>query len=163
MDEYLAKPFTRCQLCSVLETVLAQPAPGEAAAASAAAPAVCAVSPDAVLDEGALAALRELQQSGRPDIVERTIALYRENAPRLVDDLKQGAETRNLVALGRASHTLKSSSANIGAVTLAVRCSELETLARDGMVAEACGLVDAVVADHAAVEAALSRRLKTAA
>jgi HPt (histidine-containing phosphotransfer) domain-containing protein len=116
-----------------------------------------------VLDERVFAALRQLQRVNRPDIVKRTIGLYFENAPRLLQELREGAIKRDAAVLGRASHTLKSNSANVGAIRLAARCSELEALARSGDVAKACSLVRGVIEDYIIVDAVLSEHLGKAA
>jgi HPt (histidine-containing phosphotransfer) domain-containing protein len=120
-------------------------------------------SPNDVLDERVFAALRQLQRADRPDIVRRTIGLYLDSAPHLLEELREGAISRDVAALGRASHTLKSNSANVGAIRLAARCNELETLARSGMVAEACALVHGVIEDFSTANAELSEQLKKAA
>ncbi|HEV2300953.1 MAG TPA: response regulator [Stellaceae bacterium] len=165
MDGYLSKPFTRGQLCSVLEIVLAKPGSPGAGTGIEKAPVepAPALPAGVVLDEAALTTLRQLQRAGRPDIVKRTIDLYLENAPRLLKELQEGAETDDVAALGRASHTLKSNSANVGAVRLAALCNDLETLARSGLVPESRALVATVVEEYAAVNAALSVHVTTAA
>jgi two-component system, sensor histidine kinase and response regulator len=165
MDDYLSKPFTSCQLCAALEAALGaqgspdRPAPQSSILAAAATPA----EPTVVLDEAVLTALRQLQRAGRPDIVKRTIALYLASAPQLLQDLKIAADGRDVTGLGRASHTLKSSSANVGATRLATVCGELEALARSGMIVEACTLVARVVAEYSAAKAALGTHLDRAA
>jgi two-component system, sensor histidine kinase and response regulator len=166
MDEYLSKPFARCHLCSVLEVALAEPgAPGAAPAIQELPVELATPAPPegVVLDESVLGALRQLQRVGRPDIVKRTIDLYLENAPRLLKELEEGAATRDMALLRRASHTLKSNSANVGAIKLAARCRELEMLARSGMVGDACSLVAGVIEEYAAANAALSMHLASAA
>jgi CheY-like chemotaxis protein/HPt (histidine-containing phosphotransfer) domain-containing protein len=167
MDDYLSKPFTSAQLAAVLEAVLRSDAGGRLTPANSSvgplAGPSAATAGVVVLDEKVLTALRDLQRAGRPDIVKRTIDLYLEDAPRLLLDLHHAAESHNVAALGRASHTLKSSSANVGATRLAAACNELETLARTGMIGEAGELVSAVVAEYAAAKAALSTHLDRAA
>jgi HPt (histidine-containing phosphotransfer) domain-containing protein len=116
-----------------------------------------------VLDERVFAALRQLQRADRPDIVRRTISLYLDSAPGLLEELREGAARRDIGVLGRASHTLKSNSANVGAIRLAARCSELEALARSGDVAKACSLVRGVIEDYIIVDAVLSEHLGKAA
>jgi two-component system sensor histidine kinase/response regulator len=161
MDDYLTKPFTRCQLCSVLRTLLAPSGfveePEQDNSPSPETPPVA--SENAVFDDNVLNALRQLQRAGRPDIVQRTLDLYLENAPRLLRELQDGAANGDVATLGRASHMLKSNSANVGALKLASRCNELETLARAGSVARAAELVAGVGAEFEAVKAALNAHL----
>jgi HPt (histidine-containing phosphotransfer) domain-containing protein len=89
--------------------------------------------------------------------------LYLDRAPQLVKELRQGAISGDAQALRRASHTLKSNSANVGALKLASRCGELEATALSGAVSDAVPLVDAVVKEFRTVRSALSERLETAA
>jgi HPt (histidine-containing phosphotransfer) domain-containing protein len=56
-----------------------------------------------------------------------------------------------------AAHTLKSSSANVGAMGLAERCRALEAAARDGTLAGAGEIVHGIEAEHRTVCAALER------
>jgi signal transduction histidine kinase/DNA-binding response OmpR family regulator/HPt (histidine-containing phosphotransfer) domain-containing protein len=164
MDDYLAKPFTRSEMEVVLKALFAGPDVYDTVAAGDSLfAAVPETSPADVLDERVFAALRQLQRVNRPDIVKRTIGLYFENAPRLLQELREGAIKRDAAVLGRASHTLKSNSANVGAIRLAARCSELEALARSGDVAKACSLVRGVIEDYIIVDAVLSEHLGKAA
>jgi CheY-like chemotaxis protein len=163
MDDYVSKPFTKSQIEVVLRNVFAGENIREAEAA-----AVCPIVPAAfsstdVLDERVLKSLRQLQREGRPDIVRRTIGLYLDSAPNLVKELREGAITADVSALSRASHMLKSNSANVGAMRLSARCSELEKMARSGMAVEACTLVSAVIEDYGMATAALSAHLERAA
>ncbi len=163
MDDYLAKPFTTSQMASALKAVFAGSVMCDAAAASDQPVAVAAFSATDVLDESVLASLRQLQCAGRPDIVRRTIGLYMESAPQLLTELQEGAASGDVAALGRASHSLKSNSANVGAMKLAAQCNDLEKLARSGMLAEACALVREVLEDYAVAKAMLSEHLERAA
>jgi HPt (histidine-containing phosphotransfer) domain-containing protein len=111
------------------------------------------------IDDSVLNALAQLQREGRPDIVNRVITLFLESAPALLKDLEQGAATGDTTLLHRASHTLKSASANVGAALLSARCRELEMLARSGSVADAAVRVETIVGDYQRAKAALTARL----
>jgi signal transduction histidine kinase/CheY-like chemotaxis protein len=165
MDDYLAKPFTRSQMKAVLNAVFAGSDLFNTVAANDPPVAFATTEPSStdVLDERVLAALHELQREGRPDVVRKTIGLYFENAPRLLKELEEGAANGDLKALSRASHMLKSNSANVGAIKLASRCNELETMARSGMIPDACALVRAVIEDYGVAGAVLSKHLEQAA
>src|SRR5204862_2936209 len=104
--------------------------------------------PTEPIDEAVLNALAQLQREGRPDIVNRVITLFLESAPALLKDLEQGATTGDTALLHRASHTLKSASANVGAALLSARCRELEASARSGSVPDAAARVETIVGDY---------------
>jgi CheY-like chemotaxis protein/HPt (histidine-containing phosphotransfer) domain-containing protein len=174
MDDYLPKPFGRAQMEAALKVLFAgrnvydtvaagDPPSANEADDSPFSPVPLEMSQSDVLDERVFAALRQLQRADRPDIVRRTISLYLDSAPGLLEELREGAARRDIGVLGRASHTLKSNSANVGAIRLAARCSELEALARSGDVAKACSLVRGVIEDYIIVDAVLSEHLGKAA
>jgi len=153
MDDYLAKPFTLDQMRGILTTWL-KPAPREHLSLVAATSSV----PDPIDDE-VLDALRRLQRDGRPDIVQQVVELFLKGATGLLTDLDKGAAAGDASVLYRASHALKSASANVGAVVLSTHCDELERLTKSGAVTDAARLVTAIREDYRTVEARLSERL----
>jgi len=169
MDDYVTKPFTAEQMRSVLKTWVGRPsrgAPGNGKRDHLTL--VAPARPDAPLsqagaeepiDDRVLDVLAGLQREERPDIVGRVISLFLHSAPALVKDLEEGAASGDTVMLHRASHTLKSASANVGAVVLSAHCKELEALARTGSVPDAAVRVAAIVEDYRRAETALTARL----
>jgi signal transduction histidine kinase/CheY-like chemotaxis protein/HPt (histidine-containing phosphotransfer) domain-containing protein len=162
MDDYVTKPFTAEQMRSALATwldhsvrgngkrdhlTLVAPAPAEETAA---------VEP---VDERVLDALARLQRDGRPGIVNRVIVLFLNSAPALVRELEEGAASGDTARLHRASHTLKSASANVGAALLSAHCKELEAMARAGSVPDAPSRIATIVEDYRRAQAALTARL----
>ena len=111
------------------------------------------------IDDAVLDALAQLQREGRPDIVNRVITLFLESAPALIGDLEEGVVSGDTTLLHRASHTLKSASANVGAALLSAHCKELETMARSGSVPDARSRVATIVEDYRRAQAALTARL----
>jgi len=109
-----------------------------------------------VLDAQALARLRELDPGGNSKLIERVVAAYLKSLDRLLPDLAaaRGA-TLDLHVVRHVSHTLKSSSASLGALQLAQRCAEIESLARKGDVDGLEALLDGMLGDIAQVRLAL--------
>jgi len=60
----------------------------------------------------------------------------------------------------RAAHTLKSSSASLGALTLATLCKELEALSLTEHVSSAVEMLPVIEAEYQVVQAALSTELR---
>lgn len=128
MDDYMTKPVTRRQLGAMLikwtrapqQAIAGQPDPVEA--------------PDAgpAIDTTTLAALAA--GSGDPArgarLVTRVVRKYLESSPALVEAIK--ASLSDFDRLARSAHTLKSSSAYIGALHLSELCKELERRTRSG-------------------------------
>jgi CheY-like chemotaxis protein len=169
MDDYVTKPFTAEQMKSVLTTWLnrsprAGGGNGKRDHLSLVAPAQPEETPSLsgaveAIDDRVLDMLSGLQQAGRPGIIGRVISLFLQSAPALVKELEEAAAGGNTVLLHRASHTLKSASANVGAVVLSAHCKELEVLARTGPVSDATARVATIVDDYRRAEAALTARL----
>jgi len=165
MDDYVPKPFTTEQMRLALATWLT---PARRSAGDGkrdhltlvvAAPSTAVPMPAEPIDNAVLDALAQLQREGRPDIVNRVITLFLESAPALLTDLEEGVASGDTALLHRASHTLKSASANVGAALLSAHCKELETMARTGSVPDARSRVATIVEDYRRAQAALTARL----
>jgi HPt (histidine-containing phosphotransfer) domain-containing protein len=83
------------------------------------------------LDAGAQARLRELDPEGRHGVVVRVLQAYEGSLKRMLGQLQAqregGSDAAVIVAL---VHTLKSSSASVGALALAALCAEVEARLR---------------------------------
>ena len=132
-DDYLPKPFRQQQLEEMLERWLngrsgkdenTQPKAATASEAPSGAGA------DRVLDDTVLQRIREMEQRGAPRLLDRLIRTYLATAARLVEDAERALDAGDADALRHAVHTLKSSSANLGATTLSKHFAALELHAR---------------------------------
>ena len=115
-----------------------------------------APAPGAVLDKPSLDRLRELDPTGAAKLMERVVAAYMASLDRLLPELAaaRGA-TLNLTVIRHISHTLKSSSASLGALQLSERCAEIETMARNGHGEGIEPLLDNMLEEIAQVRVAL--------
>ena len=163
MDDYLAKPVSRDQLESCLHRWLpdrmnfvlrnaalvtpAEPAIPTPAVATARAP-----SPSfPVLDQTMLEELREIAG----DETTRIITIFLEDAPRLIGTLEKAAAVPDLDAMRDAAHTLKSSSANVGAMALSAAAKRVELGARARKLERPAVAVALVIAEYARARMAL--------
>ena len=160
MDDHLSKPFRITQLEEVLGrwlTAVEEPAPAVAPATPAA-----ATQEADLLHSEALESLRAVERQGVPGMVHKAVAFYLEDAPPLLQTIRDALERTDADALRRAAHRLKSSSANLGAARLMRLCQQLEHLGASGSVdGAAAALAGAVAAEfdqvHAILAAAVSR------
>jgi signal transduction histidine kinase/DNA-binding NarL/FixJ family response regulator/HPt (histidine-containing phosphotransfer) domain-containing protein len=136
MDDHLAKPFRIAQLEAVLGRWLKRA--GEPAPASSPS---TATGDDDIVHSKPFQALQSLERQGIAGVVGRTVAIYLEDAPLLLAKIRAAAEQPDADALKLSAHSLKSSSANIGALRLAGLCRELELLGASGRVDGAAALV----------------------
>lgn len=164
-DDYLSKPLRRNQLLDMLKRRLpAVPGDSPEHPAMATAPnPPNETGASAQLDAQALARLRELDPSGNNQLLKRVIQAYMKSLERLLPELAQArAAGLDLGGIRHVAHTLKSSSASLGALALAQRCAEIEALARTGQTEGLEGLLDAMLAEIEAVRSALDQLLTTA-
>ena len=90
------------------------------------------VPSDSVLDAAALAALRSLDPTGAGKLLERVLAAFESSTSRLVAQLRTARLAADAESVKHVAHTLKSSSASIGAVKLSQLCAEIEVMLRNG-------------------------------
>jgi HPt (histidine-containing phosphotransfer) domain-containing protein len=87
--------------------------------------------------------------------VDRVVAAYLEHSPSQLAEAR-GALGRGAHAdLRRAVHTLKSSSANVGALRLSSLCRELEARTKDSVPDDAAAQVAQIELEYAGVREAL--------
>jgi CheY-like chemotaxis protein/HPt (histidine-containing phosphotransfer) domain-containing protein len=154
MDDYLTKPFQLDALIGMLGRWL--PASSEASAPSRGngpetgaqvgdsaveeistgadddgRPAAVAPKPaGSPIDAKTLDNLRALERQGAEGVVNKAIGYYLEDSPKLLETLDQAVSVASPAELQGAAHSLKSISANLGALKLAALCKELEALGR---------------------------------
>ncbi len=85
-----------------------------------------------VLDALALARLQELDPAGNGGLVTRVLAAYTQSLQRLLEQLRLARQDADVQAQRSVAHTLKSSSASVGALELAALCADVERRLRDG-------------------------------
>jgi DNA-binding response OmpR family regulator len=138
MDGYLAKPFTREELLRTLHRWLPERAPEPAP-----------------IDPAALAAIRQLDAERGGAIVERVLRSYLDTTPGKLAALRRAADSGDAAGVRDAAHALKSSSAQLGARSLAELAKELEALGRAGELRAAPALVERTFAEFERVRRAI--------
>jgi HPt (histidine-containing phosphotransfer) domain-containing protein len=106
------------------------------------------------LDAAALERLRSLDPDGRHDVLRRVLATYEAALARQLDQLRAEAAAPSAAghaALGTLAHTLKSSSASVGANALAAACAALELRLRQGARAQTHDVADLIALGEAAL------------
>lgn len=105
-----------------------------------------------VLDPQALERLRELDPGGHSKLLSRVAGAFGTSVARLLPQLTTAFEARDMAAIRHVAHTLKSSSASIGAVKLSQLCADIESMSREGRID---GLPEAMTAFDSEVNAVL--------
>ncbi len=87
-------------------------------------------APGLRLDPSALARLAELDPRGDNQLVRRVLTAFATSAARLMPQFEAARGGPDLNALRYVAHTLKSSSASIGAMALSATCADVESRVR---------------------------------
>ncbi len=113
----------------------------------------------AVLDAQALAGLSMLDPTGANKLVERVLSTYQGSLGRLMQQMSEALDRGDHAAIRLAAHTLKSSSASIGALDLSRLCAAAETAVREGRADAVPRLVDDLQAEARRVAQAVQELL----
>jgi len=124
MDDYVSKPIRVEELFEAIERVLPPPAESD-------------VTTRLSLDR--TAALTKVRN--KPELLRDLIRIFLEDAPRYMGDMKRGLAERNGPELSRAGHTIKGSSAYLGAEVVNKLAARIEVLGNEGKFDEAAGAV----------------------
>ncbi|MEA9750836.1 ATP-binding protein [Xanthomonas campestris pv. raphani] len=157
MDDYLSKPVAREQLNACLQRWLPRqallPGPSTGAPSADAESAASAAQARAlpILESGVI---DELYEVAGADTI-RILQLFLEDAPGIIEGLEAAASNRDSMHLRDLAHTLKSSSANVGAQALANAARRIELAARTGTIERPSVMVALVIAEHARARLAL--------
>ena len=167
MNDYMSKPFSRGELeiilrqwlvfseeKRVIDSSFQKQKPENSKKTS---------DTDFVLDRKRLDVIRALQSPERRNVLDRIIGLYQENSPALVCSIRNAVAEKNSNALMEAAHSLKSSSANLGATHFASMCKKLEDMGRDEQIDGAEELFKHVESEFQKVVVLLSAELENTA
>ncbi len=136
MNDFLGKPIDALELRAVLKrhlecrTDLNSP-PEDRSETSGAPEIVLHATARGLLDVDVINEIVSLQPPGKPDLLTKVVAIYLEEAEKLINEIKTGMAQRNYGQIRTAAHALKSSSAHIGASTIAAFAQDLETLGKN--------------------------------
>ena len=97
-----------------------------------------------ILDPGLLMEIQAMEQNGMPGLVSKVVGKYIQHASTLMEVLRTAIERGDAEALFHAAHSLKGSSAGVGAVKLADLCATLEAMGRRGEAASVALLRDEI-------------------
>ena len=157
MDDYVTKPVQIAALVEALKRVRPLAVDNDAPAAL---PDAAMRDPlDALLDPTTLGAIRAMVGDDGEDGFAELIACFLDDAPRLLNTMRDALATNDGGALQVAAHTMKSTTALFGATALAALCEALERQSAAGLLDGAQARVDDIHAAYVDVERAMQRFL----
>jgi signal transduction histidine kinase/DNA-binding NarL/FixJ family response regulator len=135
MTGYVSKPVSQGDLEEVLRDLPPERGGGGANTAPVSAE-VTSHKADAtkvadVLDAATVAQLRGLQQPGAPNVFEQLAERFVASSEKHLEQLETAARDNDPATIRRAAHSLKSSSASVGATTLAEHFARIEAAGVD--------------------------------
>ena len=113
-----------------------------------------------VINMHALDNIRALSADRGSALVQRVIAAYVDDTPQHLRTLRQAIAGLDAGNLRKVAHSLKSSSANVGAETLAQMCKDMESLGRADSTEGASGILTDMEHEFQAVRHSLSAILE---
>jgi CheY-like chemotaxis protein/HPt (histidine-containing phosphotransfer) domain-containing protein len=159
MDDYLSKPVDR----NLLEQIMLKWMMRRSEAQTVEAPAITGAPPSAVLPETVAAELPALDMEIVEDLKEMMgsdypslVRIYLEDSPKLIGQIQTALDNRDFQALVPPAHTLKSSSANLGALALSDIAKTIEKSARSGDINTSLQAGAGITAEFERVRAALT-------
>jgi len=148
------------------EPAVAMPQPPDEKAAAVAemvAVAAAAAAPIEVgdsLDKTTIDYLKSLRRGDGPSVLERAVGMYLENAPTVLEELRRAVAGGDASAVWKIAHSLKSSSASLGAKQLAQHIGDMEGRARQNDLVEADSRLVRIETEFQKVSSALRETLR---
>jgi HPt (histidine-containing phosphotransfer) domain-containing protein len=109
-----------------------------------------------VLDAMALDRLRALDPGNRTGLLQRVLLTYTQSLERSLVQWHAARAAGDAKAMRGLAHTLKSSSASVGALGLSALCADVEARLRDGQLEGLEAKLDALAAEAARIRSGLS-------
>lgn len=158
MDDYISKPVhiqeleTALRNCdrTVQRALLLPPAPP---------PTSPSVATDSPLNPKALQSLRDMLGGDEAAMAE-LLRYYLTDAPKMVQEIQAAIAENQARQLQEAAHRLKSSSASLGATTLAQFCRTLEAQGQANCLQDSAPIAEALVQEFERVIAALHQEVE---
>ncbi len=113
------------------------------------------------LDETALGRLRELDPDGRHGVLLRVLTAFETSLTRALGQLQEPQTGSDAKLVAGLAHTLKSSSASVGALALSAACAQVEARLRAGQTAALRDDVDLLLVHGRAALRAVGAMLRS--
>lgn len=166
MDDYISKPVSMWDLEKVTERWTKAPVNND--------PFMPVASPELdlwvaepepighALDPQMLKEIRDLQMEDQPDFLTELIDMWLVDSQNFMNMIRHLLANHNLVDMCRPVHSLKGTSANLGAVFLPGLCSEMEALIEKGDIVGVEAYLPKLDAEYQRVRAAMMRERRPA-
>ncbi len=152
MDNYVSKPVNPEKVIEVIERQIS----GSAEPVKPAATVETQTFEEGVFDRSALLE----RVGGDKDLLNEIIAMFIEDIPVQLEELKQGIKENDVAVIRGQGHKIKGASATVGAETMRQAAHEIELAGTDGKLDSAPGLVEKLEQEFERLKEMVSRRPK---
>lgn len=162
MDDYLGKPFRMQELSRMMEKWRVRISARDSAASSQGFLSESGPPENVTqncLDRRGLDNIRSLGPNG-PRMLSTVIGIYLNDSLILIGRLSETFDAADVEGVAKAAHALKSTSAGLGATTLAVMCKQVEDIARGNSMDGAGTLISRIRLEYGKVKEALKREIQ---
>ncbi len=166
MDDYLSKPVRQEQLGEMVRRWVSVRLPVETNGKHVAPPEANGKNGNhgnGVLDHSVIDSIRAMPSHRAGDTLSRLVGIYLQHTPAAIRQLRAAADGGQCGEAQRVAHTIKSSSAMLGATGLARLLSDAETAGRENAGDSLARIVGAIEVEYEAVERALTDLLPSGA
>src|SRR5919199_1615691 len=155
MDDYISKPIQEKELIRALQLCQSEAIEPRKQLTEEHNVGTPNLESQSVLDQRVLRSLRQMAGAKAATILCQIIENYLEDAPQLVQNIRDAVAAGDAQALRQSAHTLRSSSANLGAMNLSNLSKELEMMGRADTTTDAPDHMAQVEAEYEKVKIAL--------
>ena len=165
MDDYISKPFLLEQMASTFSHWFTEvkkennDTPGKKMVAAAEAALAREVADELLIDNSILNQIRLLQMDDEPDLVSEVIRTYIQDTESLMKRLLVAEPENDIKSVKGNAHTLKSSSANVGAMRLSLLARLLEEGCEDNSPEQNGNIIEKIQDEYTSTKKALEKEL----
>ncbi|MBZ0258610.1 response regulator, partial [bacterium] len=162
MDDYISKPFTLEQLEEKLHQWVEDPQTPEMESkqSSSTEPTEANEPEPNNLDLSMWDKIQALQSDPNDTLLHDVMENYVNDAQKAIQNLQTSIQNNEAKSIESIAHTLKSSSANVGAMRLSLYCKELEFNSHNNSLENASELYQAIANEYATVKERILEQLE---
>lgn len=112
--------------------------------------------PQTLINRKPIEVIRGLQRPGKDDLLTKVVNVFFEKTPEIITSMKDGLAQCDYKLMSENAHSLKSSSAYLGADCLSAHCKAVEKLILDEQYQELDTLIEKIESDYVLVSAELN-------
>lgn len=110
-----------------------------------------------VLNQKPIDTIRGLQRPGKDCLLTKVVGVYFDRTPEMIAEMQAAVQQSDMAAVKAGAHSLKSSSAYLGADGLSQKCKNIELAAGENDMSAIATLVNEIEAEYSLVARALEK------